>query len=94
RTQRTPALLRPLILSTATRLLLGPALGLAATLLLGLRGLSRDVVILESAMPTAVTAIILATEYRADPGFVTTAVFTTTVASLVTVTGVLNLLLP
>ena len=35
-------------------------------------------------MPTAVLATILATEYGAEPAFVTTAVFTTTVLSPLT----------
>lgn len=92
RTQQWKTVARPLIVTTTTRLLIGPALGLAVALLLGLQGVSRNVVIVQSAMPTAVTAIILATEYRAEPEFVTSAVFTSTLVSLVTITGILTLL--
>lgn len=92
RTQHVKAVVRPLAVTTAIRLLIGPTLGLAVAVLLGLQGLSRNVVIVESAMPTAVMTIILATEYRAEPEFVTTAVFTSTVVSVVTITGILTLL--
>lgn len=92
RSQQFRSALRPLALTIATRLLIGPALGLTVALLLGLQGLSRNVVIVESAMPTAVMTIILATEYRVEPEFVTTAVFTSTVVSVVTVSSILTLL--
>jgi predicted permease len=40
-----------------------------------------------------VTSTVLATEFDADPGFVTSVVFLTTLASVVTVTALLALLL-
>ncbi len=69
----------------------GVAFGVAA--LWGLQGLTRQVCILETATPTAVTSTVLATEFDADPGFVTGVVFLTTLASVVTVTALLALLL-
>jgi len=69
----------------------GVAFGVAA--LWRLQGLTRQVCILETATPTAVTSTVLATEFDADPGFVTSVVFVTTLASVVTVTALLALLL-
>jgi predicted permease len=43
-------------------------------------------------MPTAVMATILATEYEAEPAFVTTTVFATTLLSPLTLTPLLLIL--
>jgi predicted permease len=72
------------------RLFIAPALAELAALLLGLSGLSRNVVITQSAMPTAVMTTIIAAEFECDNSFVTVAVLTTTVLSVVTLTGLLN----
>jgi len=76
--------------AVAARLLLAPALALAASWLLGVSGLTQSVVVVESAMPTAVMAVILASEFDCDTQFVTLAIFVSTVASLVTLTMLLN----
>ena len=77
----------------ATRLLIAPALALLAALLLGLSGLARNVVITQSAMPTAVMTTIIAAEFECDNRFVTVAVLATTIISVVTLTVLLNLLI-
>jgi predicted permease len=74
------------------RLLLAPALAWLLSGALGLQGLVRNVAVLQSAMPTAVITSILATEFDSDPGFAALCVLITTLASLPTVTLVLNLL--
>jgi predicted permease len=76
----------------ATRLLLAPALAWVLAAGIGLNGLARDVVTLESAMPTAVMTTILATEFESDPPFAALCVLVTTLASLPTVAILLNLL--
>jgi malate permease and related proteins len=76
---------------TITRLILAPAVTWAAAWLVGLDGLARDVTIVESAMPTAVITTILATEYDADPPFAALCVLVTTLASLLSLTLLLNL---
>ena len=73
------------------RLLLGPILAFGATLALDLDGLARDVVIVLGGMPTAVMAIILATEFEVRPQFVTRAVVTSTLASVLTLTVLITL---
>ena len=78
--------------ATLARLVLGPAIGVGLALLLGLEGLTRDVLIVGAAMPTAVFTIIIATQFNSRPRLVTDAVIATTVASVVTVTVVLALI--
>lgn len=75
---------------TGMRLLLAPAIAWAAAWIMGLETLTRNVVVLESAMPTAVITTILATEFESDPAFASLCVLSTTVASLPTVTILLN----
>jgi predicted permease len=75
-----------------TRLVVAPALAWVCAAGLGLNDLTRQVVTLESAMPTAVLTTILATEFESDPPFAAICVLITTLASLPTVTILLNLL--
>ena len=72
------------------RLLIAPALTLLAAVLLGLSGLTRNVVVIQSAMPTAVMTTIIAAEFECDNDFVTVAVLATTIISVVTLTVLLN----
>jgi len=84
------AYLPALVVVAVSRLLLAPALTLGTTHLVGLEGLTRNVVVLETAMPTAVITTILATEFESDPSFATLSVLVTTLVSLLTVTAWLN----
>ena len=77
--------------ATALRLAVGPAIALAATLVLGLDGLAQRVVIVLGGMPTAVFATILATEFQARPQFVTRSVVTSTLLSVLTLTVLITL---
>ena len=83
---------RALLLATGMRLLGGLGVGLLLAPLFGLGGMAYNAGVLESSMPTAVLATILATEYDAEPAFVTTAVFTTTLLSPLTLTPLLLVL--
>jgi predicted permease len=83
---------RALTLATGMRLLGGLGFGLLLAPVFGLGGMAYNAGVLESAMPTAVLATILATEYDAEPAFVTTAVFTTTLLSPLTLTPLLFIL--
>ena len=77
--------------ASVLRLLLGPLVALGAALALGLEGVTRDVVIVLGGMPTAVIAIIVATEFDVRPQFVTRSVVTSTLASVATLTVLLTL---
>jgi predicted permease len=80
------------IFPNAVRLLLSPAIAFAAVSILGVSGLTAKVAILISAMPTAVNIAIYTTEFHIQPRRAATAVFTSTVASFVTLSGLLFVL--
>ncbi len=82
----------PLILTGSMRLLIAPALAFGMTRLFGMSGPAYQAVVLEAAMPVAVMTTILATEFEAQPSFVTTAVLVTTLLSPFTLTPLLALL--
>ena len=79
----------PLTLAVALRLLGGIAAALVIAPLAGLEGAAYQVGTLQAAMPSAVLCIILATEYDAEPRFVTAVVFLTTLLSPFTLTPLL-----
>jgi predicted permease len=81
--------LRPLALAIGARLLLSPLIAILVVPVLGLEGAARQVGILQTAMPSAIITIVLATEYEVEPTFVTSAVFVTTLLSPLTVTPIL-----
>lgn len=76
-------------LAIATRLALGTLVGVGLAIALGISGVARDVMIVGSAMPTAVFTILTATQFGARPRFVSDVVVAGTLASIVTVTAVL-----
>lgn len=71
------------------RLFVAPPLFWGVGQILGLRGLPFEVFVLEGALPTAVLAGVLASEFDAAPEFATLCIFATTSVSLVTVPLVL-----
>ncbi len=84
--------IRPLLLANGLRLLIAPLVALGLVLVLGLAGVARQVGVLEASMPSAVITIVLATEYDVEPAFVSAAVFTSTLASALTLTPLLAFL--
>lgn len=79
-------------IAVSTRLLLGPLAGWALVTALGIEGVAREVMIVGSAMPTAVFTILTATQFNARPRLVSDAVVASTVASIITITVVLAIL--
>jgi hypothetical protein len=82
----------PLMLTGSMRLLIAPLLAFGLTRLFGMSGPSYQAVVLEAAMPVAVLTTILATEFDAEPSFVTAAVLITTLLSPLTLTPLLAFL--
>jgi predicted permease len=82
----------PIALVTGMRLILSPLLAFLIASLLGLQGAARQATVLEAATPTAVIAIVLGTEFDLEPGFITGAVFVTTILSPLTITPILALI--
>jgi predicted permease len=82
-----------LLTAGVLRLVASPAVAAGVAGLVGLEGTSRDVFVLVAGMPAAVNTFLFASEFGCEPGFVASAVFTTTLASFVTVSALLYLLL-
>jgi len=68
------------------RLLIAPAVARLAGGWMGLDGLTRDVVTLEMATPTAIMSLVLANEFKSNVSFSALCILVTTFASLVSVT--------
>lgn len=79
--------------SASVRLLAAPLVASQLCLLLGVAGVTRSVLILQAAMPTAVMSAVLATEYDTAPTLVATVILFSTLASMVTLSFLLWLLL-
>jgi len=79
----------PVALGTGMRLVGGAVVGLALVGIMGLTGTARQAGVLQSAMPSAVITIVLATEYDVEPAFVTSVVISTTLLSPLTLTPLL-----
>lgn len=74
------------------KLLVTPIIAFGLAGFLGLQGLTRTVSIIQASMPTAVIVSLLAVEFRARSDLVTSVVFISTLASLVTLTILLLIL--
>ena len=72
--------------ASIVRLIVSPVLALGATLILGIDGITQQVLIVLAGMPTAVYTTILATEFQTRPKQVTSAVASSTLLSIITVT--------
>jgi predicted permease len=79
----------PLGAVTALRLFASPALTAMLLPVFGITGLAGRVVVLSSAMPTAVNAFLVAAQFETAPAFVASAVLVTTLASFLTIPVVL-----
>jgi len=79
----------PIAMSSALRLVGGAVVGLVLAGWMGLEGPGRQAAVLQSAMPSAVITIVLATEYDVEPAFVTSVVISTTLLSPMTLTPLL-----
>lgn len=75
----------------AARLLVAPAVALAVASASGLDGDTRGTLVVLAAMPTAVITTIIATQFNAAPAFVTRAVVSSTLLSIVTLTPLIAL---
>ena len=80
------------LLASFLRVGVGLGFGFLAVTLFDLTGVLRAVVILDSAMPAAANAAILATKYKNEDGLVSSVVFVTTLASLVVIPFLLRML--
>lgn len=82
----------PALVAGAIRLLMTPMIAFALTTALNLTGLTQKVLILQTSMPTAVYAAILAAKFQARPDFTSGVVLFTTLASAGTISILLVIL--
>ena len=83
---------RPVLVAAALRLWVGMGVGYGLLLLLGVDEITRNVLLVQAAAPTAVVVIVLSTEFNARPALATGAVVVSTVLSLPTLTALLSIL--
>jgi predicted permease len=81
-----------LSVATFMRLIASPALAFALSGIFGLTSAGYQAAMTQSAMPTAVLNIVLATKYDMEPSFVTAAVLVTTILCPLTLTPLLAFL--
>ncbi len=79
-------------LATGLRLLVGPLLAVALAALLGIDGLARKVLILQTSTPAAVLTLLYAVRYQTRPDLVAGSILLSTLLSAVTLTALLYLL--
>lgn len=78
-------------LAVITRLLIGPALALIFIWLLRIDGIVAQALFISTAVPTSVNSALIAVEYENYPDFATQVVVFSTIASMLTMTGVIYL---
>ncbi len=74
------------------RLFGGMAVGLLFASLMGLEGVTRQVAMVEASMPTAVIAVMLATEFESDAQLVGSTILVSTLLSIATLSVLLSFL--
>jgi malate permease and related proteins len=82
--------LRLIGLISVLRLVVAPLIAWALAMPLGLMGLVRNVGVLETAMPSAVTPSIIANRYDSEPTLVAGAILVSSIISLITLTLLLT----
>ncbi|MCB9490666.1 MAG: AEC family transporter [Dehalococcoidia bacterium] len=82
--------LRDTAAANVLRLLVAPVAAWFIATAVGLDALARDTLVVLAAMPTAVIATVLATEFNARPDFVTRSVVLSTLLSMLTVTALIT----
>ncbi len=75
---------RPMYYATFFRLLLSPALGFGLILLMGFSGIAAQVLLIASALPSAVVTALIAVEYDLHPDFGASTVMCSTIFSAIT----------
>lgn len=83
---------RDTVTASAIKLLAAPAISWLIAMGLGLDDFTRNTLVVLAAMPSAVIATVLATEFNARPSFVTRVVVVSTLTSMLTVTALIAVL--
>jgi predicted permease len=78
--------LKPILASSFLRLVLSPLIALLLCALLGIEGLPRNVLVLQTSTPPAIIPLLYAVNYDTHPEQVAGTIFVGTLASIVTMT--------
>jgi len=89
---RLSGALRPVVIGAGLKLALAAVVALGLTAIFGFSGTTRNVAIVESAMPTAVFVVVLTERYRNDVALSTGIILVSTFGSLLTLSVLLTLL--
>lgn len=84
--------LRPVFVASGLRLLASPIVALLVVSLMGMQGVVRNVSIVESSMPAAVFTGVLTAKYDSNAPFATAVILISTLASILTLSVLLSLL--
>ncbi len=84
--------LKPVITSSFLRLVVSPFIAFFLCLLLGIKGLPRNVLILQTSTPSAIIPLLYAVTYDTYPDVVAGSILASTLLSAVTLTGLLYFL--
>lgn len=82
--------LKPVVVASVCSLLVAPLVVALLAPVMGVTGMHRQVGIMQFAMPTAIIAGVLATEFGGDSEFVTSTVLLSTLASVLTLSVLLT----
>lgn len=77
--------------ATFIRLVVAAGISIGVADMMGLQGITRNALILENSMPTAIFGVALAQEFDTAPDLITTAIFISTLASLLTLTVLISI---
>ncbi len=80
------------IAATILRLVIAAGLAMLLAALMGLSGVTRQALIVEASVPSAIFGLVLAQEFDCNPQLVTAIIFVSTVASVVTLTVLLAII--
>ncbi|MDO7785749.1 AEC family transporter [Desulforamulus aquiferis] len=79
------------LITNILRLIISPIIALFIVTLFGITGVTAQVLIISSAVPTALNVVLLAIEYDNEPEFASQVVLSTTILSVITMTLVIVL---
>lgn len=80
------------IVATVLRLIVAAGIAIILADWMGLQGITRQTVIVESAMPSAIFGVALAQEFDTAPELITVIIFVSTIASMFTLTVLLAII--
>lgn len=79
--------------SNISRLLISPIIGFCLILIMGIDGITAQVLMIGAAAPSAVNSVLLAIEFEGDAEYASQAVFSSTIVSCITMAILINFIM-